>query len=242
MNALILLALLAIPAGQDPPAIRWRSDLAKTLERAKVTGKPVLVAYFAAWCGSCRRFRSNTLPASEVQSLAGRFHWVMVDIDRNVTLARTRNVLATPRFDLIDSRGVTRTQISGVLPPDEFSGHLLGFLEEVDKPAVGPLSVIPGDTRTPLTWSPEGYRGLAICFSNVGYGPLHLPTQSPFQSLRFGFQPRTPSTLAKGHVEVRLTETWANLWAFEKSDFLIDYEMLRSSFSVAYGISDVLQV
>ncbi len=33
------------------------------------------------------RMAEFTIPVPEVQALAGRFHWVSIDIDRNVTMA-----------------------------------------------------------------------------------------------------------------------------------------------------------
>ena len=234
------------PKAGGEKSIQFLSDLPGTLARASETRKPILLIFAAEWCSSCRRFKSDTLPASEVQAFADRFYWVRIDIDRNLSLARSRDVKGTPRFDLIDPDGITRVQVSGVLTPEEFTAQLEAFLEDLKEtpryPPGASSSIIRAHDHTPLTWSPEGYRGLSICFSNVGYGPLNLPSQSPFQALRIGFKPRTPSTLAEGHVEMRLTETWVNLWAFERGDYLIDYEMLRSSFSLAYGISDTFEL
>lgn len=230
----------------EPPkkverVIEWTTDLSGALAGAKSSRKPVCIAFFAAWCTSCRRFRSDTLPARKVQDLADRFIWVMVDIDRELSLARLRGVLGTPRFDLLDADGVTRVRISGVLSPADFRHNLEAFLGGLPNPPGPSYSTVRGDDQTPLTWSPDGYRGLSICFSNVGYGPLNLPSQSPFQSLRSAFQPRTPSTLAEGHINLRQTETWVNIWARGTNHFL-DYEMLRSNFALAYGISDTLQL
>jgi hypothetical protein len=81
---------------------------------------------------------------------------------------------------------------------------------------------------------------------------LNLRSQSPFQSLRLGILPRTPSTLARGEHQVRVGATWANVWANEEGDFdpengeigtfLLDYESLDAYLSYAYGLSDVFQI
>lgn len=78
--------------------------------------------------------------------------------------------------------------------------------------------------------------------SNVGFGPLHIPSQSPFQALRFGYQLRAPSTLPAGRAELRATETWINMFAMQEDEYLLDFEMLRSSVSIAYGLTDTLEV
>ena len=103
-----------------------------------------------------------------------------------------------------------------------------------------------------LTWKPTGYRAKSICFSHVGYGPLRLGSQSPFQSLRLSIVPRTPSTLGRGQWEVRGALTWANIWATETASFrpeigeigpyLMDYESLGLTLGAGYGLLDTLQL
>jgi hypothetical protein len=85
------------------------------------------------------------------------------------------------------------------------------------------------------------YRANSICFANVGYGPLSLPSQSPLQSLRSGFTPRTPSTLVRGEKEIRVQGTWANIWA-DKPEYQFDYETLQTSAQLGYGLTDTLQI
>jgi Protein of unknown function (DUF3187) len=77
--------------------------------------------------------------------------------------------------------------------------------------------------------------------ANVGYGPLHLYSQSPFQALRLGILPTTPSTLPRGRHEVRATATWVNIWAREADAFL-DFEMLQGVVALDYGLTDRLQI
>ncbi|MCI0341719.1 MAG: DUF3187 family protein [Planctomycetales bacterium] len=236
------------PNSSGPPVtagIAWLTDLPAALALSATTRRPVLVVWDAGWCPACREFRSGTVSAPEVQSFAESFHWVVVNIDRDLSLARSGGVKATPRVDLLDPDGITRVQISGVVSPAEFRRQLEAFLEDLRASpradATRPASLVEGEDATPLAWSGETYRGLSICFASVGYGPLNLTSQSPFQALRFGLEPRTPSTLARGQFEVRETETWVNVWARNQGDFLLDFEMLQSRLSVAYGISDTLQ-
>ncbi len=96
------------------------------------------------------------------------------------------------------------------------------------------LEASPG----PPTPESRGFRAGEFCVAQVGYGPLRIASQSPFQSLRLGFTPRTPATLAKGQWEFGLASALANVWAFEKGRFLLDYESLHSTFHVDYGLDD----
>jgi len=99
-----------------------------------------------------------------------------------------------------------------------------------------------GTTRNPVANTPEGYRAHSTCYSNVGYGPLALHSHSPFNSMRLGIVPRPPSNLAGNHFELRATATSVNIWAYKQQKYHLDYEMLQSTVSVAYGLTDTLQV
>lgn len=100
----------------------------------------------------------------------------------------------------------------------------------------------------PVSPHSVGYRERANCLSQVGYGPLNLPSQSPFQGLRAGVRPRTPSTLARGRREVQATATWTSLWSVDDDsgelgrDFFIDHETLQTRVGVAFGLTDRLQI
>ncbi len=234
------------PEQEENTGISWSNDLETTLAQAAREKKPVVVCFVAAWCPVCRQFRSQTLQSAEITALAGRSRWVMLEIDRNISLARVYEIRSTPTVYLIDPGGVTRVRISGYLSGMDFRRHFDDFERELRSrgqlpPGFSPKNV-EGNELTRLTETPEGYRGSGICFSNVGYGPLRIPSQSPFQALRFGLLPRTPSTLAEGSFELGLTESWTNVWARDEGDHVVDFEMLQTSLSAAYGVSDVLDV
>jgi len=79
------------------------------------------------------------------------------------------------------------------------------------------------------------------CVVDVGFGPLRLKSQSPFQSLRMGITPLAPSTIIKGEWEFFLAGTLANTWANE-SDYQLDFETLNSQLSIAYGITQTIKL
>jgi hypothetical protein len=72
---------------------------------------------------------------------------------------------------------------------------------------------------------------------HVGYGPLHLTSQSPLISLRHGLHPQAPSALGRGRWELRTTATWANLWAWGGDGYFVDVETLHTSLDVGYGLT-----
>ena len=242
---LVALASSVAAAQSDSGAgIEFLDDPDEAFALAQVTGKPVALVFGAVWCAACRNFKARTLPAPTVQAMGSEFHWVYIEIDRNLSLSRDFGVRATPHFIVSAPDRSVLGEALGALRPAEF----VAFLDDARR--TSPLAAgdarppvrVESAERTPLTWSPDGYRGHAICFSHVGYGPLNLPSQAPGQILRLGLKPRTPSTLAKGQYSVRWTESVANIFAFEKDDFRLDYLTLNTTLSVAYGVSDTVLI
>lgn len=198
---------------------------------AAKSGRKLALFFEASWCPHCQEMKRKVLTDPQVEEAGDSWVWVELDIDRNPSLARQYGVEAVPEIVLLDSREQPERRLIGKYGPEELARALRG-----EEPA--------GKRRSSrLVWTPRGYRGQGLCFSHVGYGPLHIASQSPFQSLRLAMQPRTPSTLGKGQTEVRATGTWVNLWSLdEAAGVQIDAEMLQLTATVAYGLSDTMQV
>jgi thiol-disulfide isomerase/thioredoxin len=258
---LVVLALLtASPAAARSNEVKPRGsalpfvvDLEPALESAAAEGRPVFLAFGAAWCPVCRQMEERTLLEPPVQAFADDFVWVKVDIDRRVSLAREWEVVATPTIFLLGPMGDIRRKIVGGIGAEALAEALGSVLEAPSAAsAPGEAPVIQVHRATSLTEAPRGFRGRSICFSNVGYGPLAVRSQSPLQGLRLSILPRTPSTLAGGDHELKLATTWANLWAVDEEAFdpandrlgpyVIDSESLDLDLSYAYGLSDIFEL
>jgi thiol-disulfide isomerase/thioredoxin len=233
------------------PGLPFSNDLEATLQIAKASRKPVVVAFVAAWCPVCRQMRQETFADPAVLALVDEFLWVMVDIDRNLSTAREYGVEGVPLVYVLAPEGQTRARIVGLQAPTDFHARLAVLRDTRERsPEATPIELAPLDTgpNSGLIWKPTGYRGEGVCFSHVGYGPLKLYSQSPFQSLRMVMRPRTPSTVAKGQFEFGATATWVNIWGVEKTvndptnAWFLDAEMLQTSVALAYGISDTLEI
>ena len=229
-----------------PAAIPYSKNLLQALAASQKSGKLMIIAFYATWCPQCRVMRNTTLKNPEVIKLAQEFEWVAIDIDRNVSLVNTYEVKAVPQFQIFDQEGIVRGKITGQSEPSEFRDQLTSLLNQIKTsgtpaPGQSPILIDSGE-RTEIIASKEYYRAKAICFSKVGYGPLDLPSQSPFQALRLGMNPRTPSTLGREQAEVRFRTTWVNFWAPEDPDYVFDYEQLQVNIGMAYGVSDTVQL
>jgi hypothetical protein len=234
------------PGQSGKRELPWVEDLEEALRDSARDHKPLVVFFMATWCSACKEFEKETLRSPKVLDRSADFRWVRIDVDRDASLIRKFEVRSTPRIDLLDAGGSIRVRISGSLPPEEFRGQLDRLLEEpggAAGPSPGPSIVeIEAPTSTPLRGTPEGYRRLSLCFSNVGYGPLLLGSQSPFQSLRMGLLPRTPSTLAEGQWEVHWSEAYSNVFIKKPGDYLVQFDLLQSTVSLGYGVANELEV
>jgi hypothetical protein len=96
-----------------------------------------------------------------------------------------------------------------------------------------------GNSNPPSSESPEDDGESSwLNRPNVGFGPFHQAALGFWNSLRPGFAPRAPAALPEGSFEVRATESWAKDIAEQDGAFDLDYEVLRTEASVAYGLSE----
>jgi hypothetical protein len=229
--------------------VEFVGELGMALRLAAAEGKPVAVFFEAVWCPVCTRMRRETFLAAELAPVADRYIWARVDIDRALSTARDYGVEATPTIFLLDPAGRRRVRLHGMQTAAELRDSLESLLVRLDEPAGEPIDGPTRGAGSDLTWIPSGYRSSAICFSNVGYGPLSLYAQSPFQSVRIAMRPRAPSTLGRGELQLRGTATWVNIWnvddpdlPVEEQEFFLDTEVLQVVLSLAYGITDRVQI
>jgi len=243
--ALLWTVLPATASGAATGATIVYESLEAATDAAVDDGQPVVIVFGALWCNACREFKRKTLPHPDVQALGAKFHWVYIDIDRNIRLARDYGIEASPQFIVLSPGGLRVGELEGTIPPDDFVTFLnqcgeLSATAEADASFDSILSI--SRTLTPLTFTADGYRGRSICFSHVGYGPMRLPSQAPGTVIRPTMDPRAPSTLLRGQWELTWTESLANIWSFREDDYRLDYGSLNSHIALARGLTDSLQV
>lgn len=89
------------------------------MAEAQRTGKPVLVDFFATWCGPCKKMKSETWADTSVIQEAGKWIAVSADVDKNQELAAKYQVQAIPMVVFLRSDGkVISTSVGFEGPAD----------------------------------------------------------------------------------------------------------------------------
>lgn len=120
------------------------SDFQKEVIESK---KPVLVDFWATWCGPCRIYGPTVDKVAK--DYAGRLKVVRVDIDQNPKLARSFQIQAIPASFIIKNGKVVNSWV-GLVSEDEVKANVKQVVKAIAKKRPNPTtSVTPSKTATP---------------------------------------------------------------------------------------------
>lgn len=133
MNRLAMMVVagaLALPAvaqadashGAPPPA------LDDAVAEARAAGKPLVVEFYATWCGPCKMFQAEVLPKPEVQTALGDVVFVQYDGEDGpgIDAAARLGVNGYPTFLALDGAGEVRARKTGASKEPR---HFIAFLD-----------------------------------------------------------------------------------------------------------------
>ncbi|MCE5200381.1 MAG: thioredoxin family protein [Armatimonadota bacterium] len=94
-------------------SINWQQDCDRAFDYAQSAKMPVMINFYANWCGQCKRMDRNTYPNPGVVTLSRQFVCVKVDSDKNRDLVRKFNVIGYPTIIFLDSISREANRVSG---------------------------------------------------------------------------------------------------------------------------------
>jgi thiol:disulfide interchange protein len=117
----------SVPAGGGK--INWLTELNPGLARAQETGKPIMVDFYADWCGPCKMLDAQTYSDDRVAAASTNWVMVRIDVDKNQGLARFYNVQSIPTIVALDPQGKEVRREIGFIGV----GPMLTLMENVEK-------------------------------------------------------------------------------------------------------------
>ena len=125
---LALAALLLLPGpGHEKAALKWEKNFDEALKKAKASGKPVMIDFWAEWCGWCHRLDQTTYIDPRVLKLGQDFVVVKVDTEaggRQTEVAERYDVAQLPTMLFVSPQGRVIHRVTGYQGPGRFPASM----------------------------------------------------------------------------------------------------------------------
>ena len=123
MGALTLAVLLMGAGHPPPPGVRWEQKFEEALKKARAQNKPIMVDFWAEWCGWCHHLDQTTYVDPEVVRLSADFIPVKVNTEggsREAEIALRYNVSSLPTIAFLSPSGRLISRLNGFQGPGQF--------------------------------------------------------------------------------------------------------------------------
>lgn len=139
MSAAVALSLLlaggvreAPPPSPPPVAIKWERNFDEALKKARRAGKPIVIDFWAEWCGWCERLDRTTYADPSVARRAQDFVAVKVNTEgsrRELDVALKYMVTSLPTIVFLSPEGRQLGRVNGFQGPGQFPRTLEAVLQ-----------------------------------------------------------------------------------------------------------------
>lgn len=132
----VSLLLVGGPAATAPTGIRWHTRIEDAMRVARAQRKPIVVDFWATWCGWCKRLDQSTYVDPLVTKLAEGFVALKVNAEgapNEVDFARRYDVSTLPTIAFLSPSGRLVARVNGYQGPGQFPQTINMAREEAQK-------------------------------------------------------------------------------------------------------------
>ncbi|MFN3967112.1 MAG: thioredoxin family protein [Endomicrobiia bacterium] len=118
------------PGATISSEIQWVYSLSEGLKLSKEKNKPLMVEFYADWCGYCKKLDNETYSNPDIVKLSEEFICVKINTDKDPDDARKYRVSGLPTIIFLNSNGDIIEKVIGYRNSNDFINIMSGIIKK----------------------------------------------------------------------------------------------------------------